>query len=158
MFDRVAPGTLKLWLILAAILYLLLPYDLVPDFFGLPGRLDDLLLMAWFAWIYHDRVRPSAGRPAGSGGTTGAPGSSSRKAGGGNAGEAPPRSDVGEGFDPYRELGVPRSASQEAIRSAYRERMRAYHPDKVAHLGEELQKLAHEKSQAIQRAYRALRR
>jgi len=33
-----------------------------------------------------------------------------------------------------------------------------YHPDKVAHLGEELQKLAHEKSQEIQRAYQQLRR
>jgi DnaJ-domain-containing protein 1 len=34
--------------------------------------------------------------------------------------------------------------------------MREYHPDKVAHLGEALQTLAHEKSQEIQRAYRAL--
>jgi DnaJ-domain-containing protein 1 len=36
--------------------------------------------------------------------------------------------------------------------------MREYHPDKVAHLGEALQKVAHEKSQEIQQAYRALRR
>jgi DnaJ like chaperone protein len=35
--------------------------------------------------------------------------------------------------------------------------MMEYHPDKVAHLGEELQKLAHEKSQEIQRAYQQLR-
>ncbi|HEB91396.1 MAG TPA: DUF1232 domain-containing protein, partial [Deltaproteobacteria bacterium] len=57
MFDRIGPGTLKPWLILAAILYLLLPYDLVPDFLGLPGRLDDLLLMAWFVWFYHNHAR-----------------------------------------------------------------------------------------------------
>jgi preprotein translocase subunit Sec63 len=36
-------------------------------------------------------------------------------------------------------------------------RMKEYHPDKVAHLGDELQVLAHEKSQEIQRAYRQLR-
>ncbi len=153
MFERVAPGTLKLWLILAAILYLLLPYDLVPDFFGLPGRLDDLLLMAWFAWIYHDRVRQPAGGTAGSGGTRGSADPSGRR---GRGGDAPPRSTDEGGFDPYRVLGVPRSASQEAIRAAYRARMSEYHPDKVAHLGEDLQRLAHEKSQTIQRAYRTL--
>ena len=53
-------------------------------------------------------------------------------------------------------LGVSASASSETIRSAYRARMKEYHPDKVAHLGEELQKLAHEKSQQFQRAYRQL--
>jgi len=55
-------------------------------------------------------------------------------------------------------LGVDRTASQEAIRAAYRSRMKEYHPDKVAHLGSELQDLAHAKSQQIERAYRRLRR
>ncbi len=49
-----------------------------------------------------------------------------------------------------------RSATRDAIRAAYRERMKEYHPDKVAQLGEALQKLAHEKSQEIQRAYQQL--
>ena len=35
--------------------------------------------------------------------------------------------------------------------------MKQYHPDKVAHLGEALQKLALERSQEIQRAYQQLR-
>ncbi len=35
--------------------------------------------------------------------------------------------------------------------------MKEYHPDKVAHLGEELQELAHKKSLDIQRAYQQLR-
>ena len=60
--------------------------------------------------------------------------------------------------DPYAALGVPRSASQEAIQTAYRARMNEYHPDKVAHLGEELQQLAHRKALEIQRAYEQLRR
>ena len=33
-----------------------------------------------------------------------------------------------------------------------------YHPDKVAHLGEELQELAHRKALEIQQAYRQLRK
>lgn len=55
-------------------------------------------------------------------------------------------------------LGVERSASADEIRAAYRARMQEYHPDKVAHLGEELQKLAHRKAQEIQHAYEQLRR
>lgn len=35
--------------------------------------------------------------------------------------------------------------------------MNEYHPDKVAHLGEDLQKLAHQKALEIQRAYQQLR-
>jgi len=35
--------------------------------------------------------------------------------------------------------------------------MGEYHPDKVAHLGEALQEVAHEKSQEIQRAYQLLK-
>jgi DnaJ like chaperone protein len=59
-------------------------------------------------------------------------------------------------FDAYEVLGVTRSASSDAIKAAYRTRMKEYHPDKVAHLGEELQNLALEKSRDIQRAYRQL--
>jgi DnaJ like chaperone protein len=34
--------------------------------------------------------------------------------------------------------------------------MKEYHPDKVAHLGEELQELAHRKVLEIQKAYQQL--
>jgi DnaJ like chaperone protein len=33
-----------------------------------------------------------------------------------------------------------------------------YHPDRVAHLGEDLQRLAHEKTLEIQRAYEHIKR
>ena len=49
-------------------------------------------------------------------------------------------------------------AVEETIHTAYRARMNEYHPDKVAHLGEELQQLAHRKALEIQRAYEQLRR
>ena len=67
-----------------------------------------------------------------------------------------PRSDAGDGFDPYVVLGVSRDARKEDIRAAYRREMANYHPDKVAHLGTELQELAKRKAQAINRAYEEL--
>ena len=49
-------------------------------------------------------------------------------------------------------LEVSRSASRQDIRAAFREQMLKYHPDRVAHLGEEFQKIAEQKSKAINRA------
>jgi restriction system protein len=59
-------------------------------------------------------------------------------------------------FDPYAVLGVSRNASPEEIRAAYHREMVNYHPDKVAHLGKELQELAKTKTQQINRAYAEL--
>jgi DnaJ-class molecular chaperone len=59
--------------------------------------------------------------------------------------------------DPYVILGVDEGASQDEIRAAYRQLAAQYHPDKLAHLGEEFQILAEQKFKAIQSAYDALR-
>lgn len=141
MFERTDPKTLKTLLIFAAVVYFLLPYDVIPDVFGLPGRIDDLLLMAWLAWYYRGHVRQFVANRFGH-----------------EASGASEASKPSEAFDAYAVLGITRSASSDAITSAYRARMSEYHPDKVAHLGKELQNLAHTKSQEIQRAYRTLRR
>ena len=58
--------------------------------------------------------------------------------------------------DPYSVLGIKKGASQEEIKKAYLYLMSQYHPDKVAHLGEEIQKLAKNKSQEINQAYHNL--
>lgn len=50
-------------------------------------------------------------------------------------------------------LGVQESSSIEAIRKAYLQKIQAYHPDKVASLGEEFQRLAELKSKEINAAY-----
>jgi DnaJ-class molecular chaperone len=57
----------------------------------------------------------------------------------------------------YTVLGIARGASREEVRSQYKEQMKLYHPDRVAHLGAELQTLALEKSKEIQRAYATLK-
>jgi hypothetical protein len=150
MFEKTAPKTLLKWLIVAALVYLIVPFDLVPDFIGLPGRIDDVLILAWLAWFYRNHIRQYV---ASGFGPDSASGASS-----GNAGQgAPVGRASAHAFDAYEVLGIAHSASSDEIQSAYRARMGEYHPDKVAHLGEALQKLAHEKSQEIQRAYRELR-
>jgi hypothetical protein len=59
-------------------------------------------------------------------------------------------------FDPFMVLGIRLGATQEEIRSAYKREMASYHPDKVAHLGQELQELAKRKTQEINHAYHDL--
>ena len=67
-----------------------------------------------------------------------------------------PRPVNAPGFDPYAVLGVAPSADRTEVRKAYRRLMAQYHPDKVAHLGTELQEVAHRKSREIARAYQML--
>jgi len=150
MLEGIDPKTLRTGLIVAAIAYLLLPYDLIPDFLGLPGRADDLAWMALLAWFYRDHLRKHSASRAGN------PDAKTRSGASRAAGADADRRRPGR-FDPREVLGVGASASSDEIRTAYRARMQEYHPDKVAHLGDELQQLAHEKAQEIQRAYRLLR-
>jgi DnaJ like chaperone protein len=58
----------------------------------------------------------------------------------------------------YAILRVSESASWDEIKRAYRKLAIQYHPDKVAHLGEEYQQAAKEKFQAIQSAYERIKK
>ena len=57
---------------------------------------------------------------------------------------------------PYEILEISRGASKEQIKLAYKKLMSQYHPDKVAHLGADLQALAMKKTQEITWAYKQL--
>jgi len=59
--------------------------------------------------------------------------------------------------DPWAVLGVTPTASPREIARAFRARMAAYHPDKVATMGPEIRALAEEKSKAISLAYSTVR-
>ncbi len=129
------PRLTQILLILGAILYVLSPVDLAPDLIPGLGWLDDLIVVGLLIWFLSG-VRWAPGRGV-HGGTPGQKGETASA-------------------DPYTTLGVKRGASQDEIRTAYRQLVAQYHPDKVSHLGKEFQEMAHQKLIAIQQAYEAL--
>ena len=130
--SNINPTTFALAL---ALLYFVWPIDLVPDIFGPPGRVDDLLILALVAWqAYKMRKRPWTKQNEASRETDAA---------------TPPK-------NPYEVLGLLPGATLDDIDSRYRQLAQQYHPDKVNHLGEELQKLAHQKMLEITEAYKSL--
>jgi preprotein translocase subunit Sec63 len=121
------PAAIAVCLVLFA--YLRSPIDLLPDRLGGVGLLDDLaMIVIAIVWMRRRVVRARSARPS----------------------DPAPENTA---WDPHAVLGVQPGASAEEITRAYREQMRRYHPDHVAHLGDELQQLAHEKTLDIQRAY-----
>lgn len=148
------------WVILIVALtlfYIVFPYNLLPDFIPILGRLDDLGLV--FLVIYYLKT----GRVPGfvskiARWLFGTPGRSSSGAGrssqaGGQRGSARQNSGT---RDPYAVLGLSPGASRQEIHEAYRRLVHQYHPDKVSHLGEEFQELARQRFIEIQEAYEIL--
>ncbi len=110
---------------------------------GVLGRLDDFALGAYLVYRYLRAAKKIGAQEKAY-----------------QAEQSSPKSGVGKDAeqDPHTVLGVEVEAEGKEIREAYRQKMAEYHPDKVRHLGTELQALAHEKSLAIQRAYEELKR
>jgi len=48
--------------------------------------------------------------------------------------------------------------TDDKVKKAYRQMAVKYHPDKVSHLGEEFQKVAHEKFQKVSEAYERIKK
>ncbi|MBN2616326.1 MAG: molecular chaperone DjiA [Bacteroidales bacterium] len=58
----------------------------------------------------------------------------------------------------YTILGIKHDATEEEIKTAYREMAKKYHPDKVSHLGEDVKKAAEEKFQSVNEAYETIKK
>lgn len=58
----------------------------------------------------------------------------------------------------YNILGVKPTATDDEVKKAYRKMAVEYHPDKVAYLGEDVQKSANEKFRKISDAYEAIKK
>ena len=134
------------WIII--ILYVLSPFDLVPDFIIGAGWLDDISIVAFVLWwLLRKKKARDAGHKSSS---TNHESASTKKE------QEAFHEDEKPEADPYKILGVEQGASKEEIKSAYMKLAAQYHPDKVQHLGKEFQELAHKKFLDIHKAYETL--
>jgi hypothetical protein len=131
---------IKWILIVLGILYILWPYDLLPDVLPIRGWIDDAVVVLL---VYRQvramlRTRTGAATPG--------------------DGAANPERPSGVDVEPtpYEILGVAPGATHQQIKEAYRKLAAQYHPDKVVHLGKEFQDLAEKRFKQIQQAYQSL--
>ena len=136
--------------ILLALFYIFFPYDLLPDFLGGWGRVDDLVVLGFLLrYLFAQQKRSRGTQTSGT-----KPGPDAEKTSArGDQGHDNSRFDSN---DPYTVLGVDRTASAETIKKAYRELVNKFHPDKVDHLGEEFKTLAEKRFKQIQQAYQSI--
>lgn len=131
--------------------YALNPFDLLPDVVVGWGWIDDLILMALVYYFFlSGRFRPRTGPTDDPNARTDR---QQKREECNRSGSAAGKDPVD---DPYAVLKLNRDASREAIQKAFRRQSVKYHPDKVAHLGEEFRDLAEEKFKKIQAAYDTL--
>lgn len=141
---------MKFFWILLALLYTLSPLDVLPDFLPGGGWIDDAVV--WILVLRHlfrQTERADAKRQYRRRRTSPDPDA---------AGPQKPSPSGEDPRSPHAVLGVGPDASPEEIKAAYRDLANRYHPDKVAHLGEEFQNLAESRFKEIQAAYRELTR
>ena len=149
---------MKILFIILAIIYTLNPYDLLPDFLVGWGWLDDLAIwgLLW-RYLYTQKKKASSHYNYYRKSQEAFQNNYREGAGGkkSTAGQDRPGA-AAAAKNPYTVLGVDKNASQEDIKRAYRQLVNKYHPDKVAHLGDEFQKLAERRFKEIQQAYQIL--
>ncbi|MBN2040029.1 MAG: DnaJ domain-containing protein [Spirochaetes bacterium] len=141
--------------ILAAI-YILSPFDIIPDWILGAGWLDDAAVLGFLLWkIFRIKKGSESYRQYRQNTNTGT--STGQNSSESSSSEEKQKSNAKkEETDPYTVLGVKCDASKKEIKAAYAELAAKYHPDKVQHLGKEFQELAHEKFTAINNAYQML--
>ena len=146
---------MKILLIIIGLIYALSPYDILPDFLVGWGWLDDIIIL-YILWRvfknlgqkppdFQNFYRQSRGSSQYNKGSSQKDTHGTNRFQEGNASR-----------DPYAVLNVPKDASQEEIKKAYRELANKYHPDKVHHLGDEFRELAEKHFKEIEEAYREL--
>jgi uncharacterized membrane protein YkvA (DUF1232 family) len=145
----------RILIIIIGLIYVLSPYDILPDFFAGWGWIDDIIFL-YILW----RIFKTLGqKPAGFQNFYHQNQSSSQYNKESSQKDTHGSSHFQEGNssrDPYSVLNVPKGASIEEIKKAHRELANKYHPDKVQHLGDEFRELAEKRFKEIEEAYRKL--
>lgn len=150
---------MKILLIILAVLYLLSPYDILPDFIIGWGWLDDLAILGLlWRYLYLYKRKQESFKKSYQQDRQFFEGEEYQ----GSYKEKSSDSDAYFGKksfvkNPHGVLGIKESASQEEIKKAYKQLAGKYHPDKVLHLGREFQELAEKRFKEIQEAYEKLK-
>jgi len=152
----------KVLLFIIVLAYAVSPIDLIPDIF-IPyiGWIDDTFLMWLLAYYlrfgrlpdFFSRGKTQASNTKNSNSEKKASNGKNRRSDNQTAGSDNATSSL---KSPEEVLGVRKGAPKEEIQAAYRRAVKAYHPDRVANLGLELQELANEKFLEIKKAYDTL--
>ena len=148
----------KIILSLLALFYTLCPYDLFPDMIVGWGWIDDLIIL-YLLWRFFYSKKQKKYKYANH--DQDSYQSSARESGkefseGQTSGKNYRYKEEPGADDPYTVLEIPKDATEEQIKTAYRKLANKYHPDKVLHLGEEFRKLAEKRFKEIQKAYKEL--
>ncbi len=140
----------KIVLIILVILYILNPYDLLPDLMVGWGWLDDIAILGFLLrFFYLQKKKRETYRKYDQNNQSTDDENASRDHADGREPSGP--------WDPYRILGIEQGASQEEVKHAFRLLAGKYHPDKLGHLGEEFRALAEKRFKEIQKAYDELK-
>ena len=146
-------------LIILAVLYILSPYDILPDIMIGWGWLDDIVILGFLLRYFYNRKKKREAFQKYNHNSKKADPTGNRTTANNQS-----RTHTSDGYsspshwDPYQILEIERGASQETIKRAFRQLAGKYHPDKVEYLGDEFKVLADKRFKEIQRAYEELNR
>jgi len=146
-------------LIILAVLYILSPYDILPDLVIGWGWLDDIVILGFLLRYFYNRKKKRRAFQKYSQNNKNADSAGNRRTENNQSRGHSTEGDLSSHpRDPYQILEIERGASQEKIKKAFRQLAGKYHPDKVQYLGDDFKALAEERFKEIQRAYEELKR
>jgi DnaJ like chaperone protein len=145
-------------LISLAVLYILSPYDLLPDFMIGWGWIDDIVILGFLVRYFYNRKKKREAFQKYDQNNKNADNTGNRTTGNNQSRRHTHDGDASSRHrDPYQILEIERGASQEEIKKAFRQLAGKYHPDKVEYLGNEFSALAEKRFKEIQRAFEELK-
>ncbi len=151
-------GYLKILAILLALIYIMSPYDFLPDILFPVGWIDDAFILGLLVYfLRRGRLPAIFSYLTGSSQKKEKPSSGwaewKKKFTSREPGFEANFKTEGDTKNPYEILGVKPGVSEQELRAAYYHAAQLYHPDKVSHLGPELQQTAIKKFLEIHEAY-----
>ncbi len=146
-------------LVILAVLYILNPFDILPDLLIGLGWLDDAVILGLLIrYIYIRKKKRQAFQQHYQNRRQNHRRANEKAEYTESRGHSRSGASASTHWDPYRILEVEKDATQEEIKHAFRQLAGKYHPDKVEYLGDEFKILAEKRFKDIQKAYEELKR